>query len=73
MRVAGQPAEPGTTAVDWCMTRNPVTLRANTSVTYALNVMVIEGFRHIPIVYDAGRLVSVVSMRNGIPERVLQP
>jgi CBS domain-containing protein len=38
------------------MTRDPITLSADASVAYALNLMVVEGFRHIPIVDDAGRL-----------------
>jgi len=64
MRVAGQRLDLDHTAVESCMTRNPVTLPADSSVAYALNLMVVEGFRHIPIVDDAGRLVAVASMRN---------
>jgi CBS domain-containing protein len=64
MRVAGQPLDLDHTAVDACMTRNPVTLPADSSVAHALNLMVVEGFRHIPIVDDESRLVAVASMRN---------
>jgi CBS domain-containing protein len=46
------------------MTTNPITLPADASVAYALNLMVVEGFRHIPVVDDQGRLVGVASMRN---------
>jgi CBS domain-containing protein len=46
------------------MTADPVTLPADASVAHALNLMVIEGFRHIPVMDDRGRPVAVVSMRN---------
>jgi CBS domain-containing protein len=64
MRVAGQPLDLDQAALESCMTRDPVTLPADSSVAYALNLMVVEGFRHIPIVDDTGRLVAVASMRN---------
>jgi CBS domain-containing protein len=46
------------------MTRNPVTLPADSAVAFALNRMVVEGFRHIPLVDDDNRPVAEVSMRN---------
>jgi CBS domain-containing protein len=46
------------------MTRDPVTLPADASVAFALNKMVVEGFRHIPLVDDQGHPTAVVSMRD---------
>jgi len=64
LRVAGRQLRFDQTAVDSYMTTDPITLPAGASVAYALNLMVVEGFRHIPILDDAGRLVAVASMRN---------
>ena len=52
------------TRLDEAMTRDPVTLPADSNVAYALNLMVLEGFRHIPMVDDDDRPVAVVSMRD---------
>jgi CBS-domain-containing membrane protein len=43
---------------------DPVTLPADSSVAHALNLRVVEGFRHIPIVDEDGKPAAVVSMRN---------
>jgi len=64
MKVAGTPMNLGNTRLDEVMTRDPVTLPADSNVAYALNLMVLEGFRHIPMVDDDDRPVAVVSMRN---------
>ena len=64
MKVAGTPMNLERTRLDEVMTRDPVTLPADSNVAYALNLMVLEGFRHIPMVDDDERPVAVVSMRN---------
>jgi len=64
MRVAGQQLDLERTPVDTCMSRNPVTLPVEASVAHALNLMVVEGFRHLPLVNDTGGLVAVASMRD---------
>jgi len=64
MKVAGQPIDLERTVVSQLMTIDPVTLPVEASVAFALNKMVIEGFRHIPLVDEANRPVAVVSMRN---------
>ena len=46
------------------MTPDPLTLPADANVAFALSKMVLEGFRHIPLVDDAGNPTGVVSMRN---------
>ena len=46
------------------MTSAPETLSLDDRVAYALNKMVVGGFRHIPLVDAAQRPVGVVAMRN---------
>lgn len=64
MKVAGQPTDLEHTAVSQLMTVDPVTLPVDASVAFALNKMLIEGFRHIPLVDDHNQPVAVVSMRD---------
>ena len=64
MKVAGQPIDIEHTAVNQLMTVNPITLPVDASVAFALNKMLIEGFRHIPLVDDHNRPIAVVSMRD---------
>jgi CBS domain-containing protein len=63
MRVVGRSIDFEQTAVSDYMTRDPVTLPSDSSVAFALNRMLIEGFRHIPLVDEQGRPTGVVSMR----------
>ncbi len=63
MRVAGRTIELGQTTVRDYMTSDPVTLPSDSSVAFALNRMLIEGFRHIPLVDEQGRPTGVVSLR----------
>lgn len=63
MRLVGRPIDLGQTAVRDYMTRDPVTLPSDSSVAFALNRMLIEGFRHIPLVDERGCPTGVVSMR----------
>ena len=64
MKIAGQPLDLVHTPVSASMTPDPFTLPDDANVAFALNKMVLEGFRHIPLVDDDGRPTSVVSMRN---------
>lgn len=64
MKVAGQPIDLEHTAVSQLMTVDPVTLPVDASVAFALNKMLIEGFRHIPLVDEHNQPVAVVSMRD---------
>lgn len=64
MKVVGTKVDLARTPLRPFMTRDPETLPADASVAYALNKMVREGFRHVPLVNDDGRPVGVVSMRD---------
>jgi len=46
------------------MTAAPETLRPDDALAYALNIMTVGGFRHVPIVDASGRLEGIVSIRD---------
>jgi len=64
MKIAGRSLDLMHTPVSASMTPDPMTLPADANVAFALSKMVLEGFRHIPLVDDAGNPTAVVSMRN---------
>jgi len=63
-KVVGSGLNIDRTRIDSLMTRDPETLGPNDAVAYALNMMSVGGFRHIPLVVEDGRPVGVVAMRN---------
>jgi CBS domain-containing protein len=64
MKVAGQELDLQRTPVAEVMTPEPTTLPPDASVAFALNKMLIEGFRHIPLVDTDGHPTGIVSMRD---------
>ena len=62
--VAGSKLDLETTPVDHVMTENPETLQATDSIVFALNKMSLGGFRHVPLVNDAGKPVGIISVRD---------
>jgi CBS domain-containing protein len=64
LRVAGFAVDVEHATVAEHMTAHPHTLPADSSVAFALNKMVVEGFRHIPLVDEHGRPTGMVSMRD---------
>jgi len=64
MKIAAHPIDLERTPVSAFMTHDPVTLPADSNLAFALYQMAIEGYRHIPLVDDAGRPTSVISMRD---------
>jgi CBS domain-containing protein len=64
IKVAAQPIDLTKSKISDLMTRDPITLPSDSSVAFALNRMVLEGFRHIPLTDEEGRPVAEVSMRN---------
>jgi len=46
------------------MTRTPDSLPADATLAYVLNRMAVGGFRHVPLVDEAGHPVSVISVRD---------
>jgi CBS domain-containing protein len=64
LRIAGFPIDVERSTVAEHMTPDPHTLPADSSVAYALNKMVVEGFRHIPLIDADGYPTGMVSMRD---------
>ena len=52
------------TPVERLMTESPETLRPTDPLVFALNKMSLGGFRHIPLVDDAGRPVGIISVKD---------
>ena len=50
-------------AIEEVMTPDPETLRLDDGVAFALNRMVVGGFRNVPIVDESGALVGILSQR----------
>ena len=46
------------------MTRDPETLGVDAKLAYALNMMVVGGFRHVPLVDKDHRPVAMISVRD---------
>ncbi len=64
LKVAAASLDINATSVADVMTRNPQTLRPHNELVYALNLMSVGGFRHVPIVDGDNHPVAVVSMRD---------
>jgi CBS domain-containing protein len=52
-----------TGAVSECMTRNPVVVRRKEPIGAAIRRMEEGGYRHLPVVDEAGRMVGVLSVK----------
>lgn len=50
--------------VESVMTKNPQTLAANESMAFALNMMCVGGYRHIPIVEPKGKVIGIMSVKD---------
>jgi CBS domain-containing protein len=46
------------------MTREPETLRRDDRIVWALNLMHMGGYRHVPLVDEANRPVGVISVKD---------
>jgi CBS domain-containing protein len=76
-RVATSGIDQGHTVAE-VMTRDPESLGLNDGIAFALNRMIVGGYRHVPIVDDAGAPLAVLSLREVVafivsllPSRVL--
>ena len=61
-RVVAQHRDPETTQVGDAMTANPVTISPETTLEQALEVMVANHFRHLPIL-DGGEVLGMATVR----------
>jgi CBS domain-containing protein len=63
-RVAGRKLDWSECRVSDFMTRDPETLRRDDRIVWALNLMHMGGYRHVPLVDEANRPVGVVSVKD---------
>lgn len=63
-RVVAAGVDPAKTAVRRVMTSSPETLRPTDSIAFALNLMSVGGYRHIPLVDKSGAPVGLVSIKD---------
>ena len=77
-RIVDKGRNPAALPIGDVMTANPENLSARATVAYVLNKMSVGGFRHVPVVDDEHRPVSVISVRevvnflvNAFPREVL--
>lgn len=61
-RVAAARRDPQKVALGDVMTPTPRTLRPRDPVAFAINWMAIEGFRNVPIIDDAGKVLGVLTV-----------
>jgi len=65
-RVVAAGRDPRMTALGDVMTRDPRTVKPGTTFGTALVIMHEHGFRHLPVVDDAGAVVGIISARNAL-------
>ncbi len=63
-RVAGLIRELDEIPVESLMTPRPTALRTSSTVSHALHLMGLHGFRHVPLVDEAERPVGIISFRD---------
>ena len=63
-RVVAQGRVPSETPITDVMTPDPECLTFDDEIVFALNKMIVGGFRHIPILDRNGTAIAVVSMRD---------
>lgn len=69
-RVLAKGLDPGSTSLAEVMTRNPICIPPDTRVADAVVIMIERGFRHLPIVNTAKKIVGVFSVRDALPREV---
>jgi CBS domain-containing protein len=64
VRVVAKGLDPGRTPLGRAMTPNPRTVAPDQTANEALEVMHSGGFRHLPVVDGAGKVVGIVALRD---------
>ena len=70
LRVVLEGRDPANTRVEQVMTSPVQTITPKTTGDEALQVMVHDHIRHLPVVDQAGRVQSIVSMRSLLEEKI---
>jgi len=69
-RVLAKALNPATTLLSEVMTRNPHCVGPEMRVADAVLIMIERGFRHLPVVSPAGKILGVFSVRDALPREV---
>jgi CBS domain-containing protein len=69
-RVLAKALDPSKTVVSDVMTRGPHCVTPDVKVADAVLIMIERGFRHLPVVSDAGKILGVFSVRDALPREV---
>ena len=69
-RVLAKALNPEKTTVADVMTRSPQCIPPETLVSDAVLIMIERGFRHLPIVSAAGKILGVFSVRDALPREI---
>jgi CBS domain-containing protein len=64
MRVVAEGKDPRVTTVGEVATPNPVTVKASAEIEVCYQIIKERGFRHLPVVDDAGVPVGIISARD---------
>jgi CBS domain-containing protein len=78
IRLVGTGYDPAAVRVDGVMTRDPETLTPDDPLGFALRMMSVGGFRHVPLTNREGKPVGILSVKDVVdflvehfPEQVL--
>lgn len=69
-RVLAKALNPEKTQVSDVMTLNPYCVAPEVLVSDAVLIMIERGFRHLPVVSPAGKILGVFSVRDALPREV---
>ena len=69
-RVLAKALNPETTLVSDVMTRHPYCVGPDMLVSDAVLIMIERGFRNLPIVTTAGKILGVFSVRDALPREI---
>jgi CBS domain-containing protein len=64
LRVVGEGQDPKNVSLRDAMTTDVVTVRPNTEIRDAAEIMFQKWFRHLPVTTDSGDVVGVISLRD---------
>jgi CBS domain-containing protein len=69
-RVLARALDPQTTRVSDVMTRDPLCVGPDLKVSEAVLIMIERGFRHLPVVSTAAKILGVFSVRDALPREL---
>lgn len=69
-RVMARGVDPAATAVSAVMTPEPHCVPPEMKVADAVLIMIERGFRHLPVINEAGKILGVFSSRDALPREI---